>query len=119
MTYEEALETKLRMCDICRNEAKPTKAACENCSDKVAIDALKNQELYRKKINELIELIDDMSKSIRERHIDDDVCGLCEYDGNHFIGPSGDYLQECPGFERDDCFCMSEDFKSRYIDWSE
>ena len=43
MTYEEALETKLRMCDICRNEAKPTKAACENCSDKVAIDAISKQ----------------------------------------------------------------------------
>lgn len=43
MTYEEALETKLRMCDICRNEAKPTKAACENCSDKVAIVAISKQ----------------------------------------------------------------------------
>lgn len=43
MTYEEALETKLRMCDICRNEAKPTKAACENCSDKVAIESIGKQ----------------------------------------------------------------------------
>ena len=43
MTYEEALETKLRMCDICRNEAKPTKASCENCSDRVAIVAISKQ----------------------------------------------------------------------------
>lgn len=43
MTFEEALETKLRMCDICRNEAKPTKASCDNCSDKVAIVAISKQ----------------------------------------------------------------------------
>jgi len=37
----------------------------------------------------------------RKKVGDDGICGLCEYDANH--GIDGD-ANECPGFERDDCF---------------
>lgn len=43
MDYQEALETKTRMCNICREDGKPTEAACNNCSDKIAIYALSKQ----------------------------------------------------------------------------
>ena len=43
------------------------------------------------------------------------VCGLCEYDGA-YIGQSGDWCNECPGFERDDCFKLSD--KTRK-EWTE
>lgn len=43
MDYQEALETKIRMCNICREDGKPTEAACNNCSDKLAIYAISKQ----------------------------------------------------------------------------
>lgn len=43
-----------------------------------------------------------LADAVRERHHDDTPCGLCEYD----TPPAGEceQLNECPGFERDDCF---------------
>ena len=43
MTYEEALETKIKLCNKCREDGKPTEAACNNCSDKLAIYAISKQ----------------------------------------------------------------------------
>lgn len=43
MTFQEALETKVTLCNKCREEAKPTEAACNNCSDKLAIYAISKQ----------------------------------------------------------------------------
>ena len=83
----------------------------------MAIEALEKQAEYRNRIKDLITIIENICKDSRERHTDDEHCGLCEYDGA-YIGESGDWCNECPGFDKDDCFELSNRFKSRYIDWS-
>lgn len=72
-------------------------------------------EIAEKRIASLVELIDEICKDVRERHGSDDVCGLCEYDGST-LGESGDWYPECPGFETDECFCMKESFKQKYLE---
>ena len=72
-------------------------------------------EIAEKRIASLIELIDETCKDVRERHGGDDVCGLCEYDGAT-QGESGDWYPECPGFETDECFCLRESLKQRYLE---
>ena len=59
-------------------------------------------------INELETIFSD----IREKNVDDSVCGLCEYDCDH--GLDG-YSNECPGFERDDCFKLKEKYRNEWI----
>lgn len=75
-----------------------------------AIERAKKAEDQR---NNLFVLLDDVCKNVRERHVDDSVCGLCEYDGAS-IGESGEWTCECPGFERDDCFCMKKSIREKY-----
>lgn len=67
------------------------------------------------KISQFIDGIEEMFANIRERFIHDSVCGLCEYDGA-YVGESGDWYNECPGFEKDDCFKLSD--KTRK-EWTE
>ena len=66
-------------------------------------------------ISKFIDGLEEIFADLRERHVDDSVCGLCEYDGA-YIGQSGDWCNECPGFERDDCFELSD--KTRK-EWTE
>jgi hypothetical protein len=42
--------------------------------------------------------------AVREAHCDETCCFACKYDADFSIAPSGDWANECPGFERDDCF---------------
>ena len=67
------------------------------------------------KISKFIDGLEEIFADIRERHVDDSVCGLCEYDGA-YVGQSGDWCNECPGFEKDDCFKLSD--KTRK-EWTE
>ena len=66
-------------------------------------------------MSKFIDGLEEIFADLRERHVDDSVCGLCEYDGA-YIGQSGDWCNECPGFERDDCFKLSD--KTRK-EWTE
>lgn len=68
----------------------------------------------KEKIKALVDLVDEICKDQRERHVDDSVCGLCEYDGA-YQGESRDWMNECPGFERDDCFCLKKSFREKYL----
>ena len=65
-------------------------------------------------LNKFIDGLEEIFADIRERHGDDSVCGLCEYDGA-YIGQSGDWCNECPGFDRDDCFKLSDECRKRWI----
>lgn len=65
----------------------------------------------KEKIAALIDLINDICRDVRERYGKDDVCGLCEYDADH--GLDGD-ANECPGFETDRCFVLSDEFLKKY-----
>ena len=72
-------------------------------SRQAAIDAL----------NGIINRFEQILRDIRESKVDDSVCGMCEYDGA-FVGQSGDWCNECPGFEKDDCFKLSDECRKRY-----
>lgn len=67
-----------------------------------AAELLKTQEQV---INDMYSRYEGLCKDIREKYESDDVCGLCQYDGA-YVGESGDWMNECPGFETNDCFCM-------------
>lgn len=67
----------------------------------------------REKIIELLDTIQEICDYQRQRHGDDSVCGLCEYDADH--GLDG-YANECPGYETEECFVLSEQFKRRFLE---
>ena len=66
-------------------------------------------------VNSLIDRFERLLSDIRESRVDDSVCGLCEYDGA-FIGQSGDWCNECPGFDKDDCFKLSDGCRKRWLE---
>ena len=66
-------------------------------------------------INKFIDGLEEIFADLRERHVDDSVCGLCEYDGA-YLGQSGDWCNECPGFEKDDCFKLSGKIRKEWTD---
>ena len=114
MTYEEAI----KIIKIAKAEVEWNYPLDYHIALNMAIEALKKQIEYQKRIKGLVNTIEDICKNSRDRHVDDEHCGLCEYDGAH-IGESGDWINECPGFDADDCFVLSKDFRNKYIDWSE
>lgn len=65
-------------------------------------------------VNGLIDHFERILRDIRETQVDDSVCGMCEYDGA-FVGQSGDWCNECPGFEKDDCFKLSDECRKRWL----
>lgn len=85
-------------CDLPSAELQPT------CT-KLATD----------KISQFIDGLEEIIADIRERNIDESVCGLCEYDGA-YVGQSGDWCNECPGFEKDDCFKLSDKTRKKWTD---
>jgi hypothetical protein len=68
------------------------------------------------KLKRLVNEVENIFANIRERNVDDSVCGLCEYDGDH--GLDG-YANECPGFERDDCFKLKERYRKEWLDFEQ
>lgn len=79
--------------------------ATDYISRQAAIDAL----------NGIINRFEQILRDIRESKVDDSVCGMCEYDGA-FVGQSGDWCNECPGFEKDDCFRLSDECRKRWLE---
>jgi len=66
-------------------------------------------------ISKFIDGLEETFAYIREREGGDSVCGLCEYDGA-YIGQSGDWCNECPGFNRDDCFKLSDETRNKWTE---
>lgn len=66
-------------------------------------------------LNGLIDRLEQILRDIRETNGDDSVCGMCEYDGA-YIGQSGDWCNECPGFDKDDCFKLSDECRKRWLE---
>lgn len=77
------------------------------------MDDLISRQVAQHKINALIDEFETIMKDIRERNVDDSVCGLCEYDGA-FMSDSGSWCNECPGFERDDCFKLKDQYREEW-----
>ena len=74
-----------------------------------------SRQTVRYKLAALVNEFEEILSHIREREVDDSVCGLCEYDGA-YIGQSGDWCNECPGFEKDDCFKLKEKYRKEWTD---
>ena len=66
-------------------------------------------------IDKFIDGLEEIFAYIRKRHVDDSVCGLCEYDGA-YVGQSGDWCNECPGFDKDDCFKLSDKTRKKWTE---
>lgn len=65
--------------------------------------------------DKLIRLINEFEmilSDIREKEVDDSVCGLCEYDADHGIDG---YANECPGYEKDDCFRLKDEYRKQWM----
>lgn len=77
-----------------------------NCNDTIAL--LKEQG---ETIKKLYKILDDTCKEVREETEQDYVCGLCQYDGAYKTD-SGDWVNECPGFDERDCFCMKNKIRA-------
>ena len=65
------------------------------------------------KLTRLVSGFEAILSNIRERNIDDSVCGLCEYDCDTKAG------YECPGFESDDCFVLSDKCRKEWMSLDE
>ncbi len=65
-------------------------------------------------LNGIINRFEQILRDIRESKVDDSVCGMCEYDGA-YIGQSGDWCNECPGFDKEDCFKLSDECRKRWL----
>lgn len=70
-------------------------------------------EEVNKWVDKLINELELIFADIREKNVDDSVCGLCEYDCDH--GMDG-FANECPGFEKDDCFKLKDSIKEEWTD---
>lgn len=66
------------------------------------------------KLKRVVTEMETIFAHIRERNVDDSVCGLCEYDCDHGIDG---YANECPGFELDDCFKLNEKYRREWLDF--
>ena len=64
------------------------------------------------KLTRLINEFEMIMSDIREKEVDDCVCGLCEYDADH--GMDG-YANECPGYEKDDCFRLKDEYRKQWM----
>lgn len=74
-----------------------------------------SRQAVRYKLVALVNKFEEILSHIREREVDDSVCGLCEYDGA-YLGQSGYWCNECPGFEKDDCFKLKEKYRKEWTD---
>ncbi len=72
-----------------------------------------SKQKVRYKLTALVNEIEEIFANIREREVDECVCGLCEYDGA-YIGQSGGWCNECPGFEKDNCFKLKDKYRAEW-----
>ena len=79
------------------------------------MDDLISRQAAIEALNGIINRFEQILRDIRESKVDDSVCGMCEYDGA-FVGQSGDWCNECPGFEKDDCFRLSDECRKRWLE---
>lgn len=101
------------------NSEQLESSSCGHKKDHVADPGKKvdgnmiSKKKVRYKLTALVNEIEEIFANIRERNVDDSVCGLCEYDGA-YIGQSGNWCNECPGFEKDNCFKLKDKYRAEW-----
>ena len=86
----------------------------ETTKNDLAVDCI-SRKAVQARLKEIINEMETIFADIREREVNDSVCGLCEYDCDH--GLDG-FANECPGFEKDDCFKLNEKYRAEWLDIS-
>ena len=92
--------------------AEAAEAAQETLQRSMAEYKARAEKAERER-DELFRILNDVCQDVRAKSADEYVCGLCEYDGAH-IGESGEWVNECPGFEKDDCFCIKKSMREKF-----
>lgn len=107
MTRAEFIERLKKLIEEAENDERTAES----------VQNVPNDDLISQKaaIDKFIDGLEEIFADLRERHGDDSVCGLCEYDGA-YLGQSGDWCNECPGFEKDDCFKLSGKIRKKWAD---
>ena len=119
--YADAALKALRKCQTYLYDARDPELKIELSSAEAAINNLPTIQTVATDTNvgatisKFIDGLEEIFADLRERHVDDSVCGLCEYDGA-YMGQSGDWCNECPGFDRDDCFKLSDETRKKWTD---
>ena len=98
--------------EILSDDEKVPSAQPEPVNSLTKSDMISKQKV-KYKLTTLVNEIEEIFANIREREVDDSVCGLCEYDGA-YIGQSGDWCNECPGFEKDNCFKLKDKYRAEW-----
>jgi hypothetical protein len=98
----------------CNHNAEVSKMVSSSCGHENGKDAIYRQDA-KDRLTILVNEIESIFADIRERNVDDSVCGLCEYDCDHGIDGSA---FECLGFERDDCFKLKDEYRKEWTDVS-
>lgn len=73
-----------------------------------------SRQLALQELNSLIDRFEQILRNIRKANGNDSVCGMCEYNGS-YIGQSGNWCNECPGFNEEDCFKLSDKCRKRWL----
>jgi hypothetical protein len=98
----------------CNHNAEVGKMVSSACGHENGKDVIYRQDA-KDRLTILVNEIESIFADIRERNVDDSVCGLCEYDCDHGIDGSA---FECLGFERDDCFKLKDEYRKEWTDVS-
>lgn len=76
-----------------------------------------DRQMVSYKLTDLVNEFEEILSHIREREENDCVCALCKYDaGGAYIGQSGDWCNECPGFDKADCFELNDKYKKEWLE---
>lgn len=92
----EAIETLQGAYEVMSALADVRKEEIESLQAQLA----ESQRRERAAVEDLKLIVD----AVREAHCDETCCFACKFDCDTSITDSGCYANECPGFERDDCF---------------
>lgn len=114
MDYKELIE-HLKECGTYGFKQEECASAATAITDLLARseEAEARAEKAESERDKLFQILNDVCRDVRAKSADKYVCGLCEYDVA-YIGESGDWVNECPGFEKDDCFCMKKSMRYKF-----
>ena len=76
-----------------------------------------DRQMVSYKLTDLVNEFEEILSHIRESEENDCVCALCKYDADGaYIGQSGDWCNECPGFDKADCFELNDKYKKEWLE---
>ena len=85
--------------------------------DGIGMSDLIDRQMVSYKLTDLVNEFEEILSHIRESEENDCVCALCKYDADGaYIGQSGDWCNECPGFDKADCFELNDKYKKEWLE---